>query len=96
MIWTTGGGRVDRWTDAMLLDRGEERAALNGLINAAGDGLSGALVLHGEAGMGKTALLSIQLRPRQTCRSFALRESKRSVTLVSPHCIAFSSRHSIA
>ncbi len=45
----------------MLLDRGEERAALNGLINAAGDGLSGALVLHGEAGMGKTALLEYSI-----------------------------------
>jgi DNA-binding CsgD family transcriptional regulator len=41
----------------MLLGRDEERAALDGLIAAAGDGLSGAMVLHGEAGMGKTALL---------------------------------------
>jgi DNA-binding CsgD family transcriptional regulator len=41
----------------MLLGRDEERAALNGLIDVVGDGLSGALVLHGEAGMGKSALL---------------------------------------
>ena len=41
----------------MLLDRVEERAVLDGLIEAAQGGLSGALVLYGEAGMGKTALL---------------------------------------
>lgn len=45
----------------MLLGRDEERAALNALIDAAGDGLSGALVLHGEAGMGKTALLEYSI-----------------------------------
>ena len=41
----------------MLLDREVEREALENLVIAAGGGLSGALVLHGEAGMGKTALL---------------------------------------
>lgn len=41
----------------MLLGRDEERATLDGLIESAGYGLSGALVLQGEAGMGKTALL---------------------------------------
>jgi DNA-binding CsgD family transcriptional regulator len=41
----------------MLLDREAEREALDHLVIAAGGGLSGALVLHGEAGMGKTALL---------------------------------------
>jgi DNA-binding CsgD family transcriptional regulator len=42
----------------MLLDREAEREALDNLVIAAGRGLSGALVLHGEAGMGKTALLN--------------------------------------
>ena len=40
-----------------LLDRDDERALLDGLLAAATGGLSGALVVHGEAGMGKTALL---------------------------------------
>ena len=45
----------------MLLGRDQERAALDGLIEAAGNGLSGVLVLHGEAGMGKTALLEYSI-----------------------------------
>ena len=45
----------------MLLGRDKERAILDGLIDAAGEGLSGALVLHGEAGMGKTALLDYSI-----------------------------------
>src|SRR6266481_5363532 len=48
------------WLDAgpvMLLDRLTERAALGQLLEAARGGRSGALVVHGEAGVGKTALL---------------------------------------
>jgi DNA-binding CsgD family transcriptional regulator len=41
----------------MLLDRLTERAALSGLLEAARGGRGGALVVHGEAGVGKTALL---------------------------------------
>jgi tetratricopeptide (TPR) repeat protein len=41
----------------MLLDRLPERAALSGLIDAARAGRSGVLVLRGEPGVGKTALL---------------------------------------
>src|SRR5580693_4471073 len=41
----------------MLLDRLAERAALGQLVDAARGGRSGALVVHGEAGVGKTALL---------------------------------------
>ncbi|HJY73651.1 MAG TPA: AAA family ATPase, partial [Streptosporangiaceae bacterium] len=41
----------------MLLDRLPERAALSQLLEAARGGRSGALVVHGEAGVGKTALL---------------------------------------
>ena len=41
----------------MLLDRTDEREALDRLVDAAKGGLSGALVLFGEPGMGKTTLL---------------------------------------
>ncbi len=41
----------------MLLDRTEERALLDALIDGARRESSSALALHGEAGMGKTALL---------------------------------------
>ena len=40
-----------------LLDRAEERQAIDEVIDAVGAGLSGVCVLHGEAGMGKTRLL---------------------------------------
>src|SRR5438874_1102845 len=41
----------------MLLGRGSERAAIDGLIRGAGQGVSGVLLLSGDAGAGKTALL---------------------------------------
>ena len=41
----------------MLLDRLGERAALGGLLDAARAGQSGTLVLRGDPGVGKTALL---------------------------------------
>src|ERR1700722_19041000 len=41
----------------MLLDRLPERAALSGLVDAARAGRSGVLVMRGEPGVGKTALL---------------------------------------
>jgi len=40
-----------------LLGRERERAALDGLVESARDGSGGALVVHGEPGVGKTALL---------------------------------------
>ena len=41
----------------MLLDRLPERAALSGLLEAARAGRRGVLVVRGEPGVGKTALL---------------------------------------
>ena len=41
----------------MLLDRLQERATLSRLLEAARTGRSGVLVVPGEAGAGKTALL---------------------------------------
>ena len=43
----------------MLLDRLPERAALSQLLDAARAGRSGVLVMRGEPGVGKTALLEI-------------------------------------
>jgi len=43
--------------DALLVGRSAEREALHGLLARAAGGYSGILVLRGEAGAGKTALL---------------------------------------
>src|SRR5579862_8998343 len=43
--------------EAVFFDRVDERRAVDGLAESARQGGSGALVLYGEAGMGKTALL---------------------------------------
>jgi DNA-binding CsgD family transcriptional regulator len=42
---------------AILLGRDHEREAIDALLRCASAGMSGVLVIHGEAGMGKTALL---------------------------------------
>src|SRR5262249_27655699 len=42
----------------MLLDREVERARIETLLESARTGLSGTLVLHGEPGIGKSALLA--------------------------------------
>ncbi|SNT47829.1 AAA ATPase domain-containing protein [Streptosporangium subroseum] len=50
-------GRFDAAGSAPLLGRREECLALDRLVETVGEGLSGALVLVGEAGIGKTRLL---------------------------------------
>jgi hypothetical protein len=51
-----------------LLGRERERAALDRLVDAARDGFGGALVVHGEAGVGKTALLEDSVEKAATLR----------------------------
>src|ERR1700737_859795 len=46
----------------MLLDRLPERAALSGLLDVARAGRSGVLVMRGEPGVGKTALLEYAIK----------------------------------
>src|SRR5262244_3638367 len=45
-----------------FVGRTSERSALDGLLPSARDGESGVLVLHGEAGIGKSALLRYAAR----------------------------------
>ena len=45
--------------DAALVDRSAEREVLGGLLARAAEGYSGTLVLRGEVGVGKTALLDV-------------------------------------
>jgi len=52
MLPSSGGGK-----DAVVLGRRDERESLDRLLDGARSGRSGVLVLRGEAGVGKTALL---------------------------------------
>src|ERR1700730_2114915 len=49
--------RAAEGTDMVLVDRSAEHELLSGLVARAAEGLSGTLVLRGEPGVGKTALL---------------------------------------
>ena len=51
-----------------LLGRERERAALDRLVEAARDGYGGALVVHGEPGVGKTALLDDAVEKAKSLR----------------------------
>jgi predicted ATPase len=51
-----------------LLGRERERAALDRLVEAAREGNGGALVVHGEPGVGKTALLEDSVERASTLR----------------------------
>src|SRR5437870_2761056 len=53
----TGGLECEVSWNVQLLGRDREREALNRLLTAARTGRGGVLVVHGEPGVGKTALL---------------------------------------
>ncbi|HEY6666726.1 MAG TPA: AAA family ATPase, partial [Propionibacteriaceae bacterium] len=55
-------------SDHPLQDRREERAALDALLLRARDGTSGAIVLRGQSGVGKTALLDELMARAASCR----------------------------
>ena len=52
----------------LLRDRREERAALDDLLQAVQSGASRALLIRGEAGIGKTALLEYLASQATGCR----------------------------
>ena len=55
-------------SESRLQDRRDERAVLDALISRARDGTSSAIVLRGESGVGKTALLDDLLARAAGCR----------------------------
>jgi DNA-binding CsgD family transcriptional regulator len=73
----------------VLLGRGAERAALDRILAAARAGTSGALVLRGEAGIGKTALLDYTLAQAGSCRTVQAAgvEAERELAFAGVHQI---------
>jgi DNA-binding NarL/FixJ family response regulator len=57
----------------MLLGRSAERARIDQLLDDARSGLSGVLILHGEAGIGKTTLLQYAAEQAQDMRILSTR-----------------------
>jgi DNA-binding CsgD family transcriptional regulator len=77
------------WREAELTDRRAERGVLDRLIEAVRAGESQALVLHGEAGVGKTALLEYLAAQALGCRV------ARAVSVQSEMELAFAGLHQL-
>lgn len=73
----------------MLVGRGSERARLDGLLADARGGESGALVLRGEPGIGKTALLEYAVERAEDFRVL------RALGVESESELAFSALHEL-
>jgi DNA-binding CsgD family transcriptional regulator len=73
----------------MLLDRRNERAVLDALLEAVRAGHSGALVMRGDAGIGKTALLEYMLESTSGMRMV------RAVGVESEMELAFAALHQL-
>jgi DNA-binding CsgD family transcriptional regulator len=71
----------------VLFGRETEQEILGRLISAAADGISGALVLYGEAGMGKTALLdsAAEVDPKLRLIKIAGTESESEISFAALH-----------
>jgi DNA-binding CsgD family transcriptional regulator len=65
----------------MLLDRHDERAAIDRLLRDVRAGLSGALVLRGEAGIGKTTLLEYAIKEASGMRITRIAGVESEMTL---------------
>src|ERR1700753_4313409 len=86
---------VARWPGEALLGRRSECDALQRLLAAARDGRSGALVLRGEPGIGKTALLEYAVRSAsdmQIIRAVGI-ESERELPFAALHQMCASMLH---
>ena len=59
------------------MDRGAEKQALHEVLDSVRRGMSGALVLRGEPGVGKSALLGYVMEHAGTCRSSGRSPSSR-------------------
>src|SRR5689334_15375044 len=81
------GRRSIRSGATILRDRQNERAALDSLIERARAGHGGALVLRGEAGIGKTALLDYTIESAPDLRML------RAVGVESEAELAFAALH---
>src|ERR1700740_2468498 len=57
-----GAASANRWPNGELLGREREREVLDRLLVGARHGLGGPLLIHGEAGVGKTALLEYTVK----------------------------------
>ena len=84
-----GPGHIQRLSGPVLRGRAGECARLDELLRAVRRGESGALVLRGEAGLGKTALLDYAVRQSEGCTVV------RAVGVESEMQLPFASLHQL-